>query len=847
LYPDRVISVKGRVVHAGLDVDGRIAPPRVSRRSLAFACFLGLISLTARAAPPDAVVHGIVTIRGRLVPLAGVVLTLVDQSGRRVDVVRSDPQGRFEFRSLRPGRYRLRTSALDLVDTERDLTVDPLQALDLQIELDLLPVSETVHVMASSADPETGPEPMGARPVPADQLLNETPIASGRMEEALALLPGVILEPGGLSVKGGWRIGQTSAQIDDDYAVDPSTGNKPVTLPPDSLASIEVLGAPYLADLGRFSAGAVVFHTRKGGDRWQTLVNGLIPSVRVARDNQLKPIGIDGFAPRFSVAGPLVKDRLFTVVSGQYFYAGNDTRSRPVDELSTQRELRATTRVDAILAPAHTLTGRWTGFSQRLISSDLSTFNPPEVTCDIRQSAHDLSLAERSVLGKRAVLESALHVSHYDVLVDGHGSGAMRIAPQGNSGSFFNTQSRRPWTWQWRETFSRSVGRAAAEHLLTAGLDVLHAGYEGASLSRDVEIQRLDGSLAERIAFGPQTAQRVSRTDASAFLQDRWRAGARTVVELGFRLENDGVLGDTSALPRAGIAISPTSSARSQIRAGVGAYAERTPLSVAAFDSFEPRTASLFDRDGVTPFGPSVTFVHRVGSTLAPPQASSWTVGYEHRFGRALTLATNYFDRRGRNELIVEPLRAGAEGTLLLSGRGHSRYRSADISGSYTAGRCCDLSGSYTHAYSRADLNAYTVFFGTVRSPLIHANEYGPTEDDVPDRLVLRGRFEVGGRWLFVPVFTARSGFPYSSVDQEQRVIGPRNGAGRFPEEARLNLSVERRFRALGWDVWLGLRLFNVLNRFAPVDVQQNVDASDFRKMYGSVPFQYRFSLRLSR
>jgi hypothetical protein len=70
--------------------------------------------------------------------------------------------------------------------------------------------------------------------------------------------------------------------------------------------------------------------------------------------------------------------------------------------------------------------------------------------------------------------------------------------------------------------------------------------------------------------------------------------------------------------------------------------------------------------------------------------------------------------------------------------------------------------------------------------------------------------------------------------------------AGRFPTVAALNVSIERRVRVKDWNVWFGVRMFNVLNRFAPVDVQQVIAAPDFRAMYGSTPFQYRFTMRLA-
>jgi hypothetical protein len=240
-----------------------------------------------------------------------------------------------------------------------------------------------------------------------------------------------------------------------------------------------------------------------------------------------------------------------------------------------------------------------------------------------------------------------------------------------------------------------------------------------------------------------------------------------------------------------------------------------------------------------------VTLAPRVDGHLGVPYALTWSVGYEHRVNRLLSLSGSYVDRRGRSELIVDPELDGG-GALVLSSRGASRYRALDASVSYLHSANLELSASYTRSTSRADLNAYSAFFGTGRVPLIRANEYGPTSSDVPHRVIAKGRAEVRGRWLFVPVLEVRSGFPYSATDEDRDPVGGWNAAGRFPAVVALNVSIERRVRVRDWNVWFGVRLFNVLGRFAPIDVQEVIAAPDFRAMYGSTPFQYRFTIRLA-
>ena len=776
-------------------------------------------------------------------PFVGVLLTLADADGRVVGTARSGDQGRFRFPPLPAGRYRLRTQALDLIDTDREVVLRAGQTTDLQIELDLLPLAESVLVVPSSVD--AGMPTIEARPIPVEGLVDEAPIAAGRVEDVLALFPGIVQTTGGISVRGSWRTGQTSAQADEALLVDASTGNKPVTLPADAVSTIEALGSPFTAGFGRFSAGVTVFHTRAGSERWRMLANGFIPSYRVARDNQLRPVGIDGFTPRVTVAGPLIKGRVTMAESAQYYYQSHDARDRPVDELSTQKEVRLFTRIDATLSAGHTLTASSDVFVQRLAASNLNTFNPPGVAFNLRQTSLGVSVLDRVVLGTAGMLESGLHVASYDVHIGGNGDADMTITPAVNSGTYFNSQTRQPRSWQWTETYARSAS-ALGDHVFSVGLDLLHAAYSGTSASRPIDVLRVDDTLAERTTFGPESAEHVAATDVALFVEDRWHPFDRAVVEAGWRLSRDGVSEMTASEPRAGVALNIRRDGTSHVFGGIGLYRERTPLVIGADTQFERRTVTRYAADGETVISGPVTLAPRIDGRLGVPNALTWSVGYEHRVGRRLSLSGSYIDRRGRSELIVEP-ELDSGGALVLSSRGASRYRAFDASVSYLRSAALELSASYTRSTSSADLNAYSAFFGTGRLPLIRSDGYGPTDSDVPHRVIVRGRAEVRSHWLFVPVLEVRSGFPYSALDEYRDPVGGWNTAGRFPPVVALNVSVERRVRVRDWNLWVGVRLFNVLNRFAPVDVQEVIAAPDFRTMYGSTPFQYRFTMRLSR
>jgi outer membrane receptor for ferrienterochelin and colicin len=91
---------------------------------------------------------------------------------------------------------------------------------------------------------------------------------------------------------------------------DPSTGSFGLSVPIDSVQTVEVAEMPYLAQYGKFTAGVVSAETRRGGDKWDYSLNDPFPDFRI-RSGHLE--GVVDASPRFNLSGPLVKDKVFFV------------------------------------------------------------------------------------------------------------------------------------------------------------------------------------------------------------------------------------------------------------------------------------------------------------------------------------------------------------------------------------------------------------------------------------------------------------------------------------------------------------------------------------------------------
>jgi hypothetical protein len=809
---------------------------RIVRPGLAIVFWLLAHASTA------ATIQGKTTTQDRSVILPGVEVRVLDAANKReVAVVVSDGGGLFRAGGLAAGRYRVVAHLPGFTDATADTEPAAGDTVDLALDLKLAPLLERVNVegRTEAARLATG---SSAATVSAAQL-DVLPIMPGSFQAAMPVLPGVMRAPDGqISVKGA-RPTQGALQVGQGSAIDPSTGAFGVELPTDAIESVEVVANPYHTRDGRFSSSMVKVETRAGTNSWNVSARGLVPfpCLKLCDGESL---GIRRYEPRVWVGGPLRKDRLFLAQGVEYRW--NRYRVPSLNEGAndfTKQSFGVFTRLDLNLAQGHTLTAAVNVFSRHDDHVNMNTFNPAEVTPDFKGRGTGVTVSATDTLSPTTVLESAVSANRYGVDVSAQAGGIMEITTEGNAGSYFNTQERITRSLQWTESLTRLFKGAAGEHLLNAGIDVMLAGYSGTSVSRPVVVRRADLTASERIDFGGATEQRVQGTNAALYVQDRWRVSSRVLLEPGLRVDRDGVLQQTGFSPRTGVVLRLANGDATVLRGGIGVFRQQTPLNVGAFGSFEKATVTRFAGDGLTPLGPPLTYVH-VTSPLLVPRSVIWNVEYDQRVGASLLLKVNYLQRQGTAETLVEPIESGTLAELRLNSRGTSRYAETEVTARYGADEERRLTVSYVHSSSSADSNAFDLFYGNFRNPIVRPGQYSPTPVDVPDRLLVTGvrAFGSGRKWIVSSMVEVRNGFPYSVVDEDQQFVGLRNAGGRFPLFYTLDAQVLRTFSYRGRKFRWGVRANHVLNTFMPRDVQNNIDSPAFRTFYNSFPLRIAFT-----
>jgi hypothetical protein len=779
-----------------------------------------------------------ISLEGMRIPAASVELRNVD-GNIAIGTTTSDTIGQVTFPDVPPGRYVVRTTREGFAESESaPFSVRAGETEQVLVEMRLTFVRESVDVILPANSPTESLQPVAVSDLLTGAKMDIQPLAGDDFQSLLTVLPSIIRGPEGrLRIKGGapttGALQMSSASLND-----PSVGDFDLELPSGAVESVEVLSNPFAAEYGRFSTSVTQVRTKRGTNEWVIKPDNLVPGFGKGF------AFVNKFEPRLSISGPLKRDRLLFGEYVQYRFVRTPVKSLPGNPQLGLDSFDSFTRLDAVLSSRHALTAGAIYFPRKITNATLSTFRPAETTPLFSQEGFSAGLVDRIILSAQAVLESTFAWRTFEVNQKPQGERPMVYAPQGQSGHAFNRQERNVRSLQFVEALTFSKDQWLGQHVFKVGLDLQHSRFDGENYSQEVNVVRLDGSLAERITYLPRrTNPVVTGTELGFFVQDRWRVGDRLNFELGIRADRDDVVERFNYSPRLGMSVSLLPEGRGILRGGVGTFAERTPLVVGAFTQYEVQTVSRFAPDGA-PLGPPVTYAH-VNGSLRTPESHVQTVAWDQRYGRRFFFKTAYLHRDGSHAHTITP--EPTLGRLTLASIGSSKYWELETTGRFLASEHRDLSVSYVRSRSTRDLNDYDQFYGNFRSPLIRSDENSLSPTDVPNRLIVRGAIGLAGRWVFSPLYERRTGFPWSAVNEFQDFVGPRNRSGRLPTVSTFDFTLARPWRFRKYHFTGGIKVYNAFRTGSERDVQNNIASPDYGRFFNPIQRSIGFLLGSSR
>lgn len=748
--------------------------------------------------------------------------------------VETGVDGRAVFSGLEPARYHLSTALQGFETQEKEVDLTGAEA-SLAVSLTLVPSTARAHVDVTA---EASPVEQGATTSTtiSTELAKNLPDRPATATDALPLVPGVTREPGGALVISDSPEHRSALIVNSADVTDPATGQFGLSVPIDSVETVDVYQTPYLAEYGRFTAGLVSVATRRGGDKWKWELNDPLPEFRI-RSWQLR--GLRTATPRLNFEGPLIAHHLFLSEGFEYQVRKTEVYTLPFPEnQKIQQGINTFSQIDWLVSDRQLVTATLHLAPQRLGNWNIDYFNPIETSADAHTHNYTGTLADRLTLGG-SYWETTLSATNFEASAWPKGPADLVLTPGGNYGNYFATKQRSALRIGGVSSFSFAPVHAAGTHHFKIGTSDAVSNEDGTVDGHPVDLRNAAGRLLERIGFNRNNAFEISDVELSFFAQDHWIVSPRLSLDLGARIESQQISGAERVGPRAGFAWNPIPGAGTTLRGGFGLFYDRVPLNVYVFNKYPDQVVTLYNPDGSVSAGPYL-FRNTLGRTLVrhpfqfqepkdgnfSPRSKTFSLYLEQPLGTRLRLRTGYMESLSDGLVVLDPSvpdPATRLGSYLLSGTGGARYHQFESTLRVRGGEERELVFSYVRSKGRGDLNDFGTFLGLLPAPIVRPNQYGTLPADLPNRFLIWGIVKFPARIRVSPVVEYRNGFPYMVKDALQNWVGVPNSQ-RFPDffsvDSRISKDVQVNPK---YAVRLSLASFNLTNHFNPEAVHYNI------------------------
>ena len=757
----------------------------------------------------------------------------------------TDRSGQARFTTLEPRRYEI-AAIKDGFETARKGDVDLSQPVPASIELTLTPVlarHDSVDVKATATPLDQG----GSAPSDLHvHTVTELPGRPATAADALPMLPGVVRDQGGgliLSAAGEHR---SALIVNSADVTDPATGQFGLTVPIDSVETLNFYQTPFLAEYGRFGAGLVSVETRRGGEKWKWELNDPFPDFRI-RSYHMR--GLKDATPRVNVEGPLIANKLYFSEGLEFEMRKTEVFEQPFPYNQKKTEgFNSFAQFDWIASSKQLVTATVHVAPQRLDFVNMNAFNPEPVTPDASTHNYTATLADRLTIGS-SFLENTFSATRFDARVWGLGSQDLIMTPAGNAGNYYAQQSRTASRLGWTPVFTFKAFHWLGTHNFKVGSYIAESTDNGQVTEHPIDILNSTNQLIESITFSGGQPFRRADTEYAFFGQDHWNVTPHLAMDLGVRSESQEVSESFRVAPRVGVAWNIFPGAGTMLRAGFGLFYDRVPLNVYAFNQYPAREITMFDSSGQVSAGP---FLYQNGlgtvGTSYPfvfqepaagnfsPRSASGSVQIEQPLTRYLKLRIGYMQSASSGLVImntVAPDPATNTGSYLLSGTGKSLYRQFEVTTRVRLNDRRELLFSYVRSGARGDLNDFASYLGSFPVPIIHNNQSGNLPTDLPNRFLAWGLIQLPLGVRIAPVFEYRSGFPYAVTDAYQNYVGLPY-ANRFPRFVSLDSRFSKDIKlSPKYTIRPSITVFNMTNHFNPETFHGNIADPAYGLFFG--------------
>lgn len=721
----------------------------------------------------------------------------------------------YQVRAAKPGFYVALQSGIDPASRSLRIVLSHQQTLVQQVD---------VAASTPGIDPE---QTADTSTMNAPEIVNVPYPTSRDIRNLLPFNPAVVADVYGQAHLAGSETWATLDTIDGFDVRSPVDGTFDVRVSADAVRTIDVETTRYPVEFGRTSGGVVAFYTGMGDNKFRFNATDFFPSFR-----QVNGIRFDKVVPRFTFSGPIVRNRA-------WYYDGLETEydNIYIPELpagaDTNQLLRGSNlaRVQTNLASSNILTGGLILNAEHSPYDGISPLTPQQSTLKLNTTVLFPYLRDQWKIGG-ALLDVGGALARFRDSYEPHGVLPYQITPETSEGSYFENLTGHSQRVEGTADLYLPPLHRAGTHDFKTGIELDRVGFHEAVSRSSVSYLREDSTLARQSIFPQTPAFALHNAEFGVYAEDRWHLEKALLLEPGLRLDWDEIVRRPLLSPRIAAVYSPPgTNGTTKLSAGVGIYYDHTQLEYLTRAQAGLRFDTYYEADGVTPIGPAQqTQFTAVDSSLQEARTLNWSISLEQRLPLSILANANFVQKRTSDAFtyVNQSGPAALSGDYLLTNQRQDHYNSIEIDARRIFANGYTVFAAYTHSSART--NAALDYMPTP-SPL-GPQQSGPLAWDTPNRILSWGWTplflpRLRRNWDFVYTLDWHSGFPYTSVNAEQQVVGAAGGR-RFPDYLSFSPGLEWRFHLRG--AYFGLRgvLENATNRPNPAFVNNVVDSPEY-------------------
>lgn len=660
----------------------------------------------------------------------------------------------------------------------------------------------------------------------------------------LNFIPGVVQDNSGQPHVAGAETIQTQTVLDGFNVTQPANGQLLVRVSTDAFRSIAVEPSREPAEYGKGSGGVLSLGTGIGDDHYRFVATDFTPSMQ-----DKKGLALDQWTPRFAISGPIKKNRIWFFDGADALYdnlvipqlpSGSD--ADPSWRASNLAKLQANIGSRDILT---------TSFLYNYLNDPhegLSIFSPSPTTPADKESAYVATVKDQHTFVGGELLEAGFNFDQYTLAWTPAGTSPYFISSGAAGGNYYLNARTHARRWQGLSNLYLPPGQWHGRHDVKLGVDVDRLDYDARFARQPISFLSenqatlpvggcfnfLPSATPPCVRYSTFSGGNLHTTynfETSGYLEDRWSATNRLLLEPGLRLDWDQIVRKPLFSPRLAGTYVLDNSGDTKLSAGIGIVYDATPLYLIARPYAGQRLDYFFVDSSGNPLPVPAKVLTNFSvnrSTLEEPRFLNWSLALEKKLPAALFLKVELLEKRGTHGFVYNTVNGQPGGNFVLQDSRQDRYDALQVNLRRSFGKRYVVMGSYTR--SRAHSNQVLDF--NVDNPILSPQAPGPYPWDAPNRFL---------SWGFLPFFKlplvraldlaysteARTGFPFSVNNDLQQLVGA-PGSYRFPAYFTLNLHLEKRFHLFGYYWALRGGFDNITDHQNPYVVNADVNSPQF-------------------